>query len=312
MSRIVVLGIFVADMAFRAERPPRMGETILGNGFMLGPGGKGSNQSVGIARAGGEVTFLTRLGEDTFGRMAHEIWTDAGVRSDVLSDVASETGAAYIFVDDKTGENAIIVCPGAANDISPDDIDHWSAHLDGAAIFMTQLEQPVETALYSLRLARSAGAQTIFNPAPAAVVPEEIWAECSFVTPNETEASELTGLPVSTLEEARLAADRLRQMGAGTALITLGEAGALLHSEGISERIPAICHAPVVDTTGAGDAFNAGFAVALSEGQAPEKAALFGSAAAGLAVTRKGTAQAMPARAEIEDALKHAAAQGQI
>lgn len=309
-NRIVVLGIFVADMAFRAERPPRMGETILGNSFMLGPGGKGSNQSVGAARAGGEVTFLTRLGDDTFGNMAHDIWKAAGVRSDVRSDASSETGAAYIFVDENSGENAIIVCPGAANDISVADIDHWGRHIDSASIFMTQLEQPIETAMYSLRRARAAGVQTIFNPAPAASVPAEIWAQCSFVTPNETEASELTGLPVTSVDEARRAADRLCAMGAGAALITLGEAGALLHGDGVSEVVPAICHAPVVDTTGAGDAFNAGFAVALSEGQAPEKAALFGSATAGLAVTRKGTAQAMPLRGEIEAALALAQKEG--
>lgn len=311
-SGIVVLGIFVADMAFRADRPPRIGETILGNSFMLGPGGKGSNQSVGVARAGGDVTFLSRLGDDTFGKMAREIWSDAGVRAEVISDAESETGAAYIFVDEASGDNAIIVCPGAANAISSHDIEHWGTHIDHAAIFMTQLEQPIETAVYAMHRAFSSGAQTIFNPAPAAEVPAEIWAQCSFVTPNETEAAELTGLPVSSVDQARAAADKLLGMGAGTALITLGEAGALLHGAGVSKVIPAICHAPVVDTTGAGDAFNAGFAVALAEGQAPETAALFGSATAGLAVTRKGTAQAMPERGEIDAALAKARREGQI
>lgn len=309
-ARITVLGIFVADMAFRAARQPRIGETLLGNSFMLGPGGKGSNQSVGVARAGGDVTFLTRLGEDTFGDMARGIWADAGVRAEVRHDPQSETGAAYIFVDEASGDNAIIVCPGAANDISEADIDQWRTQIESSRIFMTQFEQPIPAALAALRMAEGAGVTTILNPAPAAEVPAEIWPHCSVVTPNETEATELTGVPVSSVDDARKAGDVLRTMGAGMALITLGEAGVLLHGEGISEHVPPICHAPVVETTGAGDAFNAGFAVALAEGRTPRSAALFGSATAGLAVTRKGAAQAMPERSEIDQALERAASEG--
>ena len=305
-SRIVVLGIFVADMAFRADRPPRMGETILGNSFALGPGGKGSNQAVAAARAGGDVTFLTRLGQDTFGDLARSIWSDAGVQASTRSGPASETGAAYIFIDDNTGDNAIIVCPGAATEIGADDIDAWASEIEDAAIFMTQLEQPIPAAIDALARAHKAGATTIFNPAPAAEVPDAIWTSCAYVTPNETEAAELTGMSVGSLDEARRAGDRLLQMGAGTALITLGEAGALLHSEDASQQIPAICHGDVVDTTGAGDAFNGGFATALAEGFAPLDAAIFGSATAGLAVTRHGTAGAMPSRAEIDAALTKA------
>ena len=305
-SRIVVLGIFVADMAFRAERPPRIGETILGSGFLLGPGGKGSNQSVGIARAGGDVSFISRLGDDTFGNMAREIWSDAGVKAEVIADRDSKTGAAYIFIDENTGENAIIVYPGAASEISVRDIDHWGGLIDDAGIFMTQLEQPIDAALHALRRAHASKVTTILNPAPAAKLPEEIWPLCDVVTPNETEAEELTGIKVETVEDARKAATRLCAMGVGTALITLGEAGALLHGDGRSELVPTICHAPVIDTTGAGDAFNAGLAVAMAEGRSLEQAALFGSATAGLSVTRQGTAQSMPDRADIEDALRRA------
>lgn len=303
-SRIVVLGIFAADMAFRAERPPRIGETIIGSGFLLGPGGKGSNQSVGIAKAGGDVSFISRIGDDTFGNMAREIWSDAGVKSEVISDAESKTGAAYIFIDENSGENAIIVYPGAASEISVADVDHWGGLIDDAAIFMTQLEQPIDVALHALRRARASNVTTILNPAPAAHLPDEIWPLCDVVTPNETEAEELTGVRVETVEDARKSAERFRAMGVGTTLITLGEAGALLHGEGISELIPTICHAPVIDTTGAGDAFNAGFAVALAEGKSLEQAALFGSATAGLSVTRQGTAQSMPDRADIEAALR--------
>ena len=302
-SRITILGIFVADMAFRAARQPRIGETLLGDGFMLGPGGKGSNQAVGAARAGGEVTFLTRLGEDPFARMAGDIWQDAGVRAEILTSPDRETGAAYIFVDEASGDNAIIVVPGAANDLSEADIAHWAPRIEGSALFMTQLEQPIPTALAALRRASGAGVTTILNPAPAAELPEAIWSLCSYVTPNETEAAELTGVSVASIEDARRAGDRLCALGAGTALITLGDQGALLHGDGVSEHIPVICDADVVDTTGAGDAFNAGFAVKLSEGGSPRDAAIFGSATAGLAVTRRGTAQAMPERSEIDAAV---------
>ena len=302
-AHIVILGIFVADMAFRADRPPRMGETILGNSFQLGPGGKGSNQAVAASRAGGDVTFLTRLGDDTFGTMAQAIWSEAGIRPDVRRGPHSETGAAYIFIDDKTGDNAIIVCPGAANEIGPQDIEAWTPEIEAASIFMTQLEQPIPAAVDALTRAHGAGATTIFNPAPAAKVPEEIWVSCSYVTPNETEVSELTGLPVGSLDDARRAGDRLLQLGAGAALITLGEAGALLHTRESSEQIPAICDGDVVDTTGAGDAFNGGFAAALAEGRSPRDAAVFGSITAGIAVTRHGTAGAMPTRAEIDAVL---------
>ncbi|MEL7153842.1 MAG: ribokinase, partial [Pseudomonadota bacterium] len=254
-------------------------------------------------RAGGDVTFLTRLGDDTFGAMAQQIWSDAGVRPEIRRGPNSETGAAYIFVDDETGDNAIIVCPGAATEIGSDDIDAWAADIESAAIFMTQLEQPISAAVDALARAHAAGATTIFNPAPAATVPDTIWGSCSYVTPNETEASELTGVPVDSVDSARRAGDKLLQMGAGTALITLGEAGALLHTKEGSEQITTICNAPVVDTTGAGDAFNGGFAAALAEGRSPRDAALFGSATAGIAVTRQGTAGAMPSRAEIDAAL---------
>ncbi|MGD1923817.1 MAG: ribokinase [Paracoccaceae bacterium] len=301
--KITILGIFVADMAFRADRQPKIGETLIGRDFALGPGGKGSNQSVAAGRAGADVTFLTRLGKDPFADMATSIWAEAGVTGNIRSGPDSYTGAAYIFVDDQSGDNAIIVCPGAAMEIAPGDIAAWEPEITGADIFMTQLEQPIDSAVSALRMAYDAGVKTIFNPAPAAPLPDEIWPLCDFVTPNETEASDLTGIKVNSLDTARAAADRLLEMGAATALITLGESGVLVHRDGQSEHVPAMSHAPVVDTTGAGDAFNGAFATALGEGQSVIDATRFGCAAAGIAVTRSGTAQSMASRAEIEDAL---------
>jgi ribokinase len=297
---IVILGVFVADTAYRAARQPRMGETILGDSFALGPGGKGSNQSVAAARAGGDVTFITRLGQDTFADMALATWARAGVKTAVTQDAGSYTGAAYIFVDSATGDNAIIVAPGAAASISESDIDAQAALIGRAGVFVTQLEQPLPAALRALQIAREGGVTTILNPAPAAPLPTGMLALCDYVTPNESEAEALTGLPVTTVAEAEAAARALRAMGAGAAVITLGAQGALFHDGTRTVHVPAVNAGPVVETTGAGDAFNGGFAVALAEGADPVAAVRFGCATAGISVTRPGTAPSMPARAEID------------
>ncbi len=300
MKPIVILGVFVADTAYRAARQPRMGETILGDSFALGPGGKGSNQSVAAARAGGDVTFITRLGQDTFADMALSTWAAAGVKPAVTHDPQSYTGAAYIFVDSATGDNAIIVAPGAASTISEADIDGHRALITAAGVFVTQLEQPLPAALRALQFARGAGVTTILNPAPAAPLPTGMLGLCDYVTPNESEAEALTGLSVTTVAEAEAAARALRAMGAGAAVITLGAQGALFHDGARTVHVPALNAGPVVETTGAGDAFNGGFAVALAEGADPVFAVRFGCATAGISVTRPGTAPSMPARAEID------------
>jgi ribokinase len=300
MKPIVVLGVFVADTAYRAERQPRMGETILGNSFSLGPGGKGSNQAVAIGKLGAPVHMLTRLGADDFAEMAMNTWKSAGVTPEVIVTPESYTGAAYIFLEEATGNNAIIVAPGAARLISPADIEAKRALIEGASVFITQLEQPIDAAHAALALARSAGVTTILNTAPAAPLPDAIYPLCDFMTPNETEAEEMTGVKVSTVEDARRAGDVLLARGVGTAAITLGERGALIHGKGVSQIVPAFNAGPVVETTGAGDAFNGGFAVALARGLSPVDAAKFGCAVAGISVTRKGTAPAMPTLAEAE------------
>ena len=302
-NSIVILGVFVADTAYRAARAPRMGETILGTGFKLGPGGKGSNQAVAAAKVGGKVTFITKLGEDPFAEMALATWKEAGVTPAVTRVPDSYTGAAYIFVEDGTGNNAIIVCPGAAATIGVRDIEAKADLIKSAAVFVTQLEQPLDAALRALEIAKSAGVTTILNPAPAAPLDDRFFSLCDYVTPNETEATELTGVKVDSVDSARAAANILLKKGAAAAIITLGEAGALLHSDRRSEMIPAFKVAPVVETTGAGDAFNGGFAAALARGMAPMAAVRFGCAVAGISVTRPGTAPSMPSLAEVEAVL---------
>lgn len=300
MKPIVILGIFVADTAYRAERLPKMGETILGTSFVLGPGGKGSNQAVAAAMAGGRVHFITRLGRDAFADIARATWARAGVQPEVTEDAESYTGAALIFIENATGNNAIIVSPGAAGRVSVGDVEAKADLIRGASVFVTQLEQPIAAAKRGLEIARAAGVITILNPAPAATLGDDILALCDYVTPNETETEALTGLAVTSLAEAETAALALLARGVGAVVITLGEKGAYYRDAARSLHQPVISAGAVVETTGAGDAFNGGFAVALSEGKSIADALRFGCATAGISVTRPGTAPSMPTRAEVE------------
>lgn len=295
---VVILGVFVADTAYRADRAPRMGETIMGNSFALGPGGKGSNQAVAAAKSGGDAHMITRLGKDPFADMALATWAAAGVKPAITQHDDGYTGAAYIFVEEASGDNAIIVCPGVAMSISPADIDAQADLIASAGVFLTQLEQPLDAAMRGLELARDAGAVTVLNPAPATDLPDSMLALCDYATPNESEAEGLTGIAVETVDDAIRAAEALRSAGVGTAIITLGENGALFH-DGTPVHVPAFNAGPVVETTGAGDAFNGGFATALARGDAPIDAVRFGCATAAISVTRPGTAPSMPTLAEI-------------
>jgi len=297
---VVILGVFVADTAYRAARQPKMGETILGSSFALGPGGKGSNQAVAAGMAGASVGIVTKLGKDPFADIARATWEKAGVTSLATHHADSYTGAAYIFVDDATGENAIIVCPGIAGTISIADIDAQAKSISNCKVFMTQFEQPLDAAERALGLAKSSGAVTILNPAPAAEAPASMLALCDYVTPNESEAEAITGTSVRSPEDAARAAEVLLDKGAGAAIITLGENGCLFHDGTEPVHVPPLSAGAVIETTGAGDAFNGGLAAALAEGKAPLDAVKFGTATAAISVTRAGTAPSMPSRSEID------------
>ena len=279
---------------------PAVGETIMGSGFAMGPGGKGSNQAVAAARAGAPVTFISRLGQDSFGDIAMATWQKEGIATRVARSDDAPTGAAFIYVNDTNGENAIIVVPGAAGLISVADVEAAADSIRNAAVFVTQLEQPPEAALRALQIAKAAGVTTIFNPAPAAPFDESIYALVDYITPNESEASAMVGFPVVSVDDARKAGDALLAKGVGTALITLGEKGALFHDKSQSMLVPAFDAGAVVETAGAGDAFNGGFAAALAKGIEPLAAVRFGCAVAGISVTRAGTAPAMPKLSEVE------------
>jgi ribokinase len=297
---IAILGVFVADTTFRAPRLPRMGETLLGSGFVLGPGGKGSNQAVAAARLGGRVHFVTRLGDDAFADLAERTWREAGVTPVVTRDAALNTGAAFIYVDPASGENAIIICPGAGGALAPSDVDAAAAAIGDCDLLLAQLEQPVPAAVRALEIARAAGGTTVLNPAPAAPLDDRVLGLVDYLTPNESEAEALAGLPVDGLDAARRAGDVLLGRGVGAVVLTLGAAGALLHTRDRSVHVAAVEAGPVVETTGAGDAFNGAFALALARGEDPLAAVRFGVTVAGLSVTRPGTAASMPSRADVE------------
>ena len=300
-KKIVVLGSYVADVAFRAERLPAWGETLMGSGFALGPGGKGSNQAVAAARAGAAVQMISRLGDDAFGRLARETWAADGIDASLVGSCDVPTGAAAILIDAVRGENAIIVVPGACFTLTATDVDAAGEAIRSAGVLLTQLELPLETVERGLRLARSAGALTILNPAPAQALSDEMLRLVDFLIPNETEAALLTGQSVESVTQAESAARALRRRGARCVIVTLGARGALVCAEGAEVLLVGAFNAgAVVETTGAGDAFCGGFAAALSEGRSALEAVRFGCATAGISVTRPGTAPSMPRREEIE------------
>ena len=185
---VAILGIFVADTSFRAARQPKMGETLIGKEFKLGPGGKGSNQAVAVARLGTQVSIITSLGNDDFAEIALNTWNKAGVDAVVTRVADNYTGAAYIFIEEESGNNAIIVCPGAASTISAEQVEKASATIENADVFITQLEQPVEAARRGLEIAHTAGVTTIFNPAPAVPVDDRS-PECFWGGPAEVDRS---------------------------------------------------------------------------------------------------------------------------
>jgi ribokinase len=302
-NNVTVLGSYVADLAFRIDRLPAWGETRMGHTFQLGPGGKGSNQAVAAARAGARVTFISKLGSDPFGEMARNLYRQESIGTQFIFSTPNPTGAAAILIDAAHGENAIVVVPGACFELTPQEVDQAGAAIAASAVFVAQLELPLPTVHHGLEVARSHDVRTILNPAPAAPLPDSIYPLCDYLTPNETEASALTGISVTDLASAEAAANALLARGVGNVILTLGARGALIKNHVLARHIPAVDAGPVVETTGAGDAFNGGLAAALAEGRDLIEATTFACTVAGISVTRPGTAPSMPRRSEIDAVL---------
>ena len=299
--KIVIVGSFNADLTAHMERMPRRGETVQGKKFIVGPGGKGSNQAVAAARLGADVTFIGRVGCDVFASFAYKIWEQEGINTTfVKQDSNHETGVAPIFVDDH-GENSICVVLGANLAVCKNDIDAGRHVVTQADVLLTQLEIQQEAVCYALSLAKELGVKTILNPAPAQKTPNSCLEFADYITPTETELEILTNnSDVSFEEAARLLVTNHNQ----SVIVTLGSKGAMCVQESRVVTIPGF-EVKVTDTTGAGDAFNAGFAVALAEGKTIIDAIRFANATAALCVTKPGTAPSMPYRVDVEKFLKY-------
>jgi ribokinase len=272
----------------------------MGSSFAVGPGGKGSNQAVAAARAGGDVSFITKLGQDSFGDMARRLYLDEGIDTSFIASTENPTGAAAIILDEKRGENAIIIVPGACFEITTEEVDYARDAIAGASVFVAQLELPVPVVEHGLQIARANCVTTILNPAPALTLPDSVYPLCDYLIPNESEAAALTGIAIDNLAGAERAADALLARGVRNVALTLGPEGVFLKNRDLTAHVPAVNAGEVVETTGAGDAFNGGFAVALAEGKDLREAAHFACAVAGISVTRRGTAPSMPRREEVE------------
>jgi ribokinase len=303
LKSIVVIGSSNTDMSVHLARIPRPGETVLGGAFMSAAGGKGANQAVAAARAGGKVAFIARVGADALGSQAL-----AGLRREginvrcVVRDPRAPSGVALIFVG-RDGENSIAVASGANARLVPADLKQATKLIRSAAVVVAQLESPLPTVQAAARMAARAGVPFILNPAPARALPDALLRQVAILTPNETEAELLTGITVTDAATAARAAAQLRQRGVGTVIITLGSRGAFLSGVGAQRLVPGF-RVKAVDATAAGDTFNGALAVALAEAQDLPAAIRFANAAAALSVTRLGAQPSAPARHAIDRMLR--------
>lgn len=299
-ASIIVVGSSNTDMVIRTPHLPRPGETVLGGEFLMNPGGKGANQAVAVSRLGGNLTFITKVGNDVFGHQTIQHLASLGITTDFVSispDHAS--GVALINVDEK-GENCIAVASGANGALTPADIDAAAETIASAGIMLLQLEVPVDTVAHAAALAKSHGVTVVLNPAPAPTqpLPPALLANVDILIPNRTEMEAIAGVPEGS-DPQQTAAILAQQHGVDTVVVTLGSAGALLCDKGECLEIPSFKVTPV-DTTAAGDTFCGALCVALAEGMDIKSAVTFGNLAASVTVTRPGAQQAIPSRNEVQ------------
>ena len=294
MSDISVLGIFVADISFSGPKIPAIGETILGNKYNVGPGGKGCNQAVAIARLGAKVNFISKIGKDSYGELALNTLTKNKINTEsVIQDENLQTGVAGILVDKNSGKNAINVIVGAPSTLKVAEIDKHIDIIKNSKIFLTQLEVPKDVTLHCLKIAKENGCLTILNPAPASEITKEFYNKIDYFTPNETEAEFYTGIKITNEKEAKQAADKLIDLGIKKIIITLGEKG-LFYSDGKEEIFLKANSVKAIDTTGAGDAFNGGLAFGLSKEKPIKECLELANKVAGISTTILGAGDAMP------------------
>ena len=299
IKKIVVVGSCNTDMVVKSDRLPVPGETVLGGAFMMNPGGKGANQAVAVARLGGNATFITKTGNDLFGKQSIEMFDEENINTDnILSDPLHPSGVALIMVDNN-GENCIVVASGANASLSTHDIEKARDVIESADIILMQLEIPMNTVEYAAKMAFDKGIKVILNPAPAAYLSNELMKCLYAIVPNKTEAEILSGIKVSDWDSARQAADSISAKGVDNVVITLGSKGSFVKECNSYFEVP-VDRINAIDTTAAGDTFCGAFCVGLSEGLSIHDAVYFANTAAGITVTREGAQSSIPYRKEID------------
>lgn len=301
--KIVVVGSSNTDMIIKVPRIPQPGETILGGEFSTASGGKGANQAVAASRAGGDVTFVARVGDDMFGEKAVKGFQEDGINVEYVKiDPEEPSGVAEIFVDEK-GENSIAVASGANLNLNPQDIRDVESVIANSDILVMQLEIPIETVSIAAKIARENDVKVILNPAPAQKLDDVLLQNIFIITPNEIEIEMLTGINVSSESDLKKAGNVLLSKGIEIVIVTLGEKGAFYVTEDTSELIPGY-QTEAIDTTAAGDVFNGALAVALAEGVALSEGISFANKAAALSIQKMGAQPSAPERLNIEQLYK--------
>ena len=298
-NKIVIIGSCNTDMVIKSGKLPAPGETIIGGTFMMNPGGKGANQAVAAARMGGDVTFITKTGNDLFGKESVELYKSEGIKTNyIFSDPDNPSGVALITVD-AHGENCIVVASGANGTLSPDNIAKAKTEIETAKIVLMQLEIPMETVEYAAAMAYAKGVRVILNPAPMQSLSDNLLKCLHMIIPNKTEAEMLSGVKVTNWASAKIAAQKISEKGVAIVVITLGSLGALIKD---GHQYYEIKSEPVnaVDTTAAGDTFCGALTVGLSEGMSIVDAVGLACKAAAISVTRMGAQVSVPYRKEIK------------
>ncbi|WDY56249.1 ribokinase [Pseudomonas sp. PSKL.D1] len=298
-AKVVVVGSLNMDLVARAERLPRPGETLAGESFFTVPGGKGANQAVAVARLGGSVAMVGNVGDDAYGQQLRQALEVEGIDCQPVGVCPGVSSGVALITVDAASQNCIVIIPGGNGLLTPASVQRFDALLQACEVIICQLEVPAETVAWALARGRELGKRVILNPAPATgPLPAEWFASIDYLIPNESEAEALTGEPVSDLDSARRAGERLLALGAGKVIITLGAQGALLITKDGDRHFPAPKVKPL-DTTAAGDTFVGGFAAALVRGLEEGDAIAFGQRAAALSVTRAGAQPSIPYLAEL-------------
>ncbi len=299
MNKIVVIGGSNIDMIIHCDRLPVQGQIVAGRQFAMTSGGKGANQSIAIARMGGSVSFITKIGNDLFGKQSLELYQSEGISLDYVFSDPDLPSSIGLIMADSLGEKYISIAQGAIRNLSIEDIDKARPAIEQADLLLMELEIPLETAEYVTEIAAKNNVTVILNPSPVQMISSDLLRRVRIIIPNKTEASLLTGILVNDWASARKAADSIHEKGIETVIVTLGSKGVLVRDNGLYYEIPAM-KVETVDTTAAGDTFCGVFCVGLCEGLSIDDAARMANRAAAISVSRLGSQEAIPYRAELE------------